>query len=136
MFRVLLLVPLVPYGFHAYWTYRYSVGWVDPGRGAVPIGAYPGATAFAAAASIIALSTILVALWLSSRVPLLSALHPALLFAVYIGFSLPLLRWRFPFDGPILDHMPNIWLFLLSVGCTTALLAIAGIALPRWPARA
>lgn len=130
-FRIGLALPLVPFAFHAYWTYRFSVGWIDLEAGGQPSGPYTGAIAFALLSLGLGLSVLLFALFLSARVPLLTALYPAILFITYFNLALPVTRWRAPYDGVILDNMPNIWLFLLYFGATAMLATTAAVALPR-----
>ena len=131
LFRIAISLPLVAYALHVYWTYRYSVGWVDLERSDQPVGLYPGVIAFALLSLALGVGVFLAALWIAGRLPVLAALYPAILFVAYFNLALPLVGWQAPFDGVILDNMPNVWLFLIDFAAVAFIATAAALAIPR-----
>lgn len=121
----LLFLSAVPALMHARWTWRFSTGWIDLERGPDPVGPWPGATAFAIVAGLLALALYGMAVWTALRWPRAAGLYPAILFVLYLRLALPLLDWQSPTQGVILDNMPTVWLFAWSAVVTVFLLAAA-----------
>lgn len=131
IFRMALALPLLPYALHAYWTFRFAIGWIDLERSDQPVGVYPGAIAFAVLSLALGVGVFLFGLWLGGRLPVLAALYPAILFIAYFNLALPLVSWQAPLDGVILDNMPNVWLFLIDFAAVAFIATAAALAVPR-----
>lgn len=125
IFPLLLAISLLPLILHAYFTYRYAVGYTDLQLSDDPIGSYSGATSFATISAILILVVLVAALFALGRWPLSAALVPPILFAGYYNLAMPALQQGAPGGGIVIDNMPTIWLFFFSVLATSMLFLMA-----------
>lgn len=126
--RVGLGVMALPLVLHAYFTYRYATGFVDLELGPDPVGVYPGAVNFLVASIVILVALLALAIRVAPRWPRVASLFPALLFTAYFNLAMPLLQLEAPGGGMLIDNMPAIWLFFLTVMATAMLFVFSTIA--------
>jgi hypothetical protein len=127
LYRVALLMTAVPYLLHVRYTWGFVSSFGDPQP---RIGVYPGLVAFAVV-GVVATLVLLMAAWImASRVPLVAAALPPVLWLVYWYGVIPLAYWRGPVLVPI-DNKPLIWLFGYSAVATIVLALSAWIGLRR-----
>lgn len=124
-FRIFLVASLLPHALHAWSTYRFSSNWINLPEGPDPLGSYPGAQAFLVVTAVLGLGLLLLALWLTPRLPLAAALLPAAVFTGYFHLAFGWLEWQAPGGGPLIDNVGVVWLFLVSTGATVFLAVLA-----------
>ena len=117
LYRVALLLAILPYLLHV----RYTWGWVSGFGDPQPrIGVYPGLVAFAASGVIAAVALVALAWFVVRRVPVATVALPLALWLAYWFGSLRLIYWRAPDFVPV-DNRPLIWLFAFSAAATVLL---------------
>jgi hypothetical protein len=125
IFRVGLVVSVIPHAVHAWSAYHYSTRWINLPHSPDPLGAYPGARAFLAFSVCLVLVLLLVAFWLAPRIPFAAGFLPAIVFTAYYHLAFDWLKWQAPGGTPIIDNVGTVWLFLISAGATVFLVVLA-----------
>lgn len=129
LYRMALLLAVLPYLLHVYYTWGWVTQFGDPQP---RIGVYPGVQAYTVSSLGAALLLLGAGWFLVRRFPLAAALVPAVLWLLYWYVCLPLVFWRAPEFVP-LDNVPLVWLFASSAFATVVLAGSAWTALRRTP---
>lgn len=131
MFRTLLVVSLVPWLIHAW----YTLGQHPAGAKLISTFSFsgvPGAViAFVSTTVIVGLILLVLALWLSGRLAFLSAFLPIVVFAVHYVFAVPFLSATgMDLNLRALDPL-GLWLAMACLGLFALLFMFAIIGLTR-----
>lgn len=125
-YRALPVLSLSPYLLHTWYSWNFISGFGPPAQPSN--GIYPGLVAFAVFSISLMVGLGILAIRLARRFPLAVALTPMVLGIFYWQISLRLLYWQAP-GFFLVDNVPLIWLFLLSVLSTVLMGLCAAIAL-------